>query len=377
MHVEANGLIYDASDRPEDESVAAFVSLCRLSSGSLLCGFQLGPKKHDVHSTIRFCRSDDGGQTWQELPTRFDSRVEGMHGSLSSGEIFELAPGHLLLYVTWFDRSDPERPLFDPETEGILRSKQLIAESHDDGATWSDWRVLPWSDLKGCSSTGPILQWPDGRIALAFESYKEYDDPSPATHGAWIVSSENNGQTFGPPFSVAQHPEHTVYYWDQRLCRGPGDDDAIAMFWTHDLKAQQDLSVHLRHFSLVDDPIESQEIIDTGIPGQIAAPLLLKDGRLLAFVVDRNGPMTMKLWQSPDGGSTWPAEKSLLVYEHDEQAPLTQGTSDVDYAEYWEDMTKWSFGHPVIRPLDDDHVLVAFYAGVPNQLSVHWARIAI
>ncbi len=375
MQLEASGLIYDANNRPESEQVAAFVSLCRLSTGSLLCGFQLGPKKHAVTSTIRFCRSEDDGNTWQESPVRFDNRIDGVPGSMSSGEIVELAPGHLLLYATWFDRSDPARPLFDPETEGILRSKQLLSESHDDGITWSDWRVLPWSDLKGCSSTGPLLQWPDGRIALPFESYKEYDDPSPATHGAWLVVSDDNGQTFGDPVSVGQHPEHRIYYWDQRLCRGVGEDDAMAMFWTHDLDAQQDLPVYFRHFSLSDDKDALQSISDTGIPGQIAAPLMLDDGRIVAFVVDRSGPMTMKLWQSTDGGQSWPAEQSLLVYEHNEQAALTQGTSDVDYAKYWEDMTKWSFGHPAIRPLDDGRVLLAFYAGVPDCLSVHWARV--
>src|SRR5436190_2306056 len=33
----------------------------------------------------------------------------------------------LLLFATWFDRSDPARPLYDPATEGILHSKQLFA----------------------------------------------------------------------------------------------------------------------------------------------------------------------------------------------------------------------------------------------------------
>ncbi|MGD9856272.1 MAG: sialidase family protein [Planctomycetaceae bacterium] len=184
MRVEECGLIYDAAAHPEHERVASFVSLCRLSSRVLLCGFQVGPRKHAVTSTIRFCRSQDGGNTWHEMPARFETRVGGVPGSLSSGELVELAPGKLLLYSTWFDRSDPQRPLFDPETQGILHSKQLLAESNDGGHTWSAWREVPLPGLGGCSSTGPILQWPDGRIALPFESYKDFDDPSPARHGA-------------------------------------------------------------------------------------------------------------------------------------------------------------------------------------------------
>ena len=374
MKLEHHGLVYDASDRPKDERVASFISLCRLSSGSLICGFQLGSAKHAVTSTIRFCRSEDNGSNWREMPARFESELNGVPGSLSSGELVELAPQHLLLYATWMDRSDPDRPLFDPETEGVLHTRQLLAESHDDGLTWSSWREIPIPDLGGCTCTGPIQQWPDGRIALAFESYKDFDDPSPSAHAAWLLVSEDHGQSFSLPFPVARHPEDRIYYWDQRLCRGGDDDDAIALFWTHDLPAKRDLMIHLRRFSLKDSA-DAEVISDTGIPGQIAAPLMLPDGRLLAFVVDRSGPMIMKLWQSFDGGKTWPEDGALLVYHHDEQAALTQGTSDVDFAEYWEDMLRWSFGHPAIRGLGDDRVLVTFYAGVPDCLSVHWARV--
>ncbi|MFV2066184.1 MAG: sialidase family protein [Pirellulales bacterium] len=129
MKLEDRGLIFDATRQPAGERVAAFVSLYRLASGSLLCGFQLGPRKHDVASTIRFYRSTDGGADWHAMTARFETAVDGVPGSLSSGKVVELPSGKLLLYATWFDRSDPRRPLFDPVTQGILHSKQLLAES--------------------------------------------------------------------------------------------------------------------------------------------------------------------------------------------------------------------------------------------------------
>jgi hypothetical protein len=376
MKLNSQTIIYDASRRPADEQVASFVSLRRLSSGALVCGFQLGPAKHAVTSTIRFCRSEDNGHSWQELPAVFQTELSGVPGSLSSGEIVEVSPQHLLLYATWFDRSDPDRPLFDPETQGILHSRQLLAESLDDGTTWSDWREISTPNLSGCSGTGPIRQWSDGRIGLAFESYKEFDDPEPAEHGAWLMVSSDGGKSFGAPFLVARHPENRIYYWDQRVCSGSGDDDSIALFWTHDLRDERDLSVHMSRFSL-NSSQTAAVITDTGITGQIAAPLMLPDGRLLAFVVDRSGPMTMKLWQSSDEGRTWPADDSLLVYQHHEQAALSQGSSEIDYSEYWDDMLRWSFGHPAICRTADGQVLLAFYAGVPNCLSIHCATVDV
>lgn len=375
MRLEERGLIFDASGRPVDERVAAFVSLCALGSGSIICGFQLGAKKHAVKGTIRLCRSRDGGATWTELPARFESTLDGVPGSLSSGEIVEIDPGKLMLMATWFDRSDPARPLFDPETEGILHSRQLKSYSNDDGDSWTAWQQVPVKELTGCSSTGPILKWSDGTIAYPFESYKDYDDPRPAAHGAWLLISRDGGRSFGRLQLVARHPEQRIYYWDQRLCTGETAGEYIAMFWTHDLKRKTDLTVHFRRGNIGKSADDRASIHDIGIPGQIAAPLLLPDGRALAFVVDRGQPATMTLWQSRDGGRTWPRSDALVVYMHDEQAGLTQKRHDIDFKQYWLDMAKWSFGHPAVRRLPDGRVLVAHYAGTPECMSVHWARI--
>src|SRR5262249_35762088 len=187
--------------------------LWRLGSGAILGGFQGGPSKHAPTATARLCRSRDGGATWQELPARFETRLDGVPGSLAAAELVEAEPGRLLLFTTWYDRSDPARPLFDPVTEGILHGKQLMAVSADEGGSWGPWQVLATPGLAGCATTGPPVRWPDGTLAYAFESFKDYDDPRPARHGAWLLVSHDGGRTLDSPFLVAQDPAHQVYYW--------------------------------------------------------------------------------------------------------------------------------------------------------------------
>ena len=85
----------------------------------------------------------------------------------------------------------------------------------------------------------------------------------------------------------------------------------------------------------------------------------------------------MTLWCSPDGGETWPESDGLVVYTHDERAADTQGRENIDFKQYWEDMGKWSFGHPAIRPLGGGRVLLAWYAGAPDWMSLHWARVRL
>ncbi|MGV3719358.1 MAG: sialidase family protein [Actinomycetota bacterium] len=377
MRIEAQGLIFDAVGRPKSEAISYFTSLCPLSSGAILAGFQNGPSKHSPHSTIRLCRSDDGADTWREVAWRFETLLEGIPGSLAAAEIVEPEPGRLLLFTTWFDRSDPNRPLFDPDTEGLLRSRQLVCVSTDEGESWSPWRELSTGDLTGCAGTGCVVHWEDGALAFPFESFKEFDDPRPVRPGAWLLVSRDGGQAFETPFSVAQHPDDRIYYWDQRLCPAGPTGEFVALFWTHDRAARQDLRVHLLHGDLRRPRTETPLPRETTIPGQIAAPLLLPDGRLLAFVVDRGRPGTLKLWVSHDNGQSWPEAETLLIHRHEERAALTQGATDIDFAQYWEDMGRWSFGHPAIRRLDESHILLAYYAGDPDRMSIHWARVFI
>lgn len=379
MKIEHRAVVYDASRHGEAGRTSFFDSVRRLSSGTWLSGYTTGKTKHHHEGTIRLSRSRDDAATWDTLSWQFETKINGEPGSLAGAEMVEVEPGRLLLFSTWFDRSDPRRPLFNPETEGILRSRQLVCESSDEGDTWSDWREVLTPGLTGCAMTGPIIQWPDGTIGFAFESFKEFDDPAPVEPGAWMLLSEDGGRTFGRIFQVARDPESRVYYWDQRLCPGRTAGEFIALFWTHDRGEQRDLRVHFLQSSVLDGNRSAAQPVETSIPGQIAAPLLLDDGRILGFVVDRDRPGTLKLWQSRDGGTTWPESDCLTVHIHDEQASLTQGSGkeNVNFAEFWEDMGRWSFGHPSLAHAGSGRVLATWYAGTPDCMSVHSAMIDV
>lgn len=377
MHVIHRSSIYDAPQQDASRRIAFMDGLIRLESGTWLSGFTVGPEKNHPTGTLQLSRSRDGGDNWSLVPFEFETQVDGVPGCLSSGELVEVEPGRLLIFTTWFDRSDPSRPLFNPETEGILRSRLLLAESTDEGDSWSSWGEVPTPGLTGCALTGPIVQWTDGTIALTFESFKEFDDPTPVRPAAWLLRSRDNGETFGDLFRIAQDPQNEVYYWDQRLCPTSTSGDFVAMFWTHDRASQRDRNVHFLRASCSDGESSGSQPVETTIPGQIAAPLILEDGRILSFVVDRDRPGTMRLWQSSDNGLTWPAAESLVVHEHEEQAALTQGLTDIDFAAFWLDMGRWSFGHPAIRHSEAGRVMVSWYAGTPDCMSVHAAEISV
>ena len=377
LTLEDRGKVFDANAQPTNQRAAFFTGLCPLQSGAWLCGFQVGTAKHSADGTIQICRSIDGGQTWTTLNPNLQTHIDGVPGSLSTPAIVETTPGHLLLAATWYDRSEPDRPLFDPETQGILHSKLVLSESTDDGDTWSSWRILETPGLRGCAGTGEIVRWLDGTIAVSFESYREFDDPEPQDHAAWTVVSRDGGQTFSDPILVAEDPDHNLYFWDQRLCATESPGEYASLFWTHDLNAERDRNVHMSFGSINERNAAAPAIWETELVGQIAASLMLDDNYMLAFVVDRSQPCTLTICRSTDRGETWPETDRLIVHTHDEKAAITQGQQNVDFNQYWEDMGKWSFGHPALRRLNDSQVLCAYYAGSPDCMSIHWAVVNV
>ena len=45
MEIEARGLVRDATLQADAERIAFFTGLCVLHSGTILCGFQVGPDR--------------------------------------------------------------------------------------------------------------------------------------------------------------------------------------------------------------------------------------------------------------------------------------------------------------------------------------------
>src|SRR5262245_15102853 len=275
MRVESQGIICDTNKRSEAQKAASFVTLSATESGTIFCVLQVGPVKNAATSSLLVYRSRDQGGSWQEMSFCFETKMHGVPGSFSAGQIVETEPGKLLLIATWFDRSQLEQPFFDPVTEGILPTKQLMAFSTDEAETWSAWQILPTPGIEACSCTGPLLKWGDGVIGFPFENLKRFDDPKSVVPGAWCMVSKDHGRNFESPRHVARDPKNRIYFWDQRLSPGEKPGDFIGLFWTYDREKQQDLNIHCLRASLFDDGPNAAPPFPTTLTGQIASPLWL------------------------------------------------------------------------------------------------------
>ena len=374
MKLIDEGYIFDAEKVVGAKRVCFCTSLFQSASGKILATFRLGSSKSSADGNCAVAQSTDNGASWQIICDGFETSLNGVPGEIREAELAETGDGMVLAFLTWMNRSGGDESLYDAETDSVIPSNLLMARSTDGGQTWRDYQTLNTGSLTGPVLTGPTIRLPGKGWLAPFENFQHEQAGGPSLHGAHALFSAD-GESFDTVLAVARHPENILFYWDQRNRVCPKTVRVVTMFWTYDHETEKDVEIHMAW----GDPatLTWEEPFATGITGQIAGPIPLPDGRLLAFYVCRQSPGSMRLIASPDGGKRWDHDGELVVYEAEGGKERSAG-SEPGYAELWEDMGKWCFGHPSGLVLDDNTVLLTYYAGKHDKcLSGRWARVRI
>ncbi|MCX7707597.1 MAG: glycoside hydrolase [Anaerolineae bacterium] len=374
MRILERGTIFDATAAPREARFCTFPSLVQSANGRLIAGFRTGSSKDSADEDVRIMASEDNGASWHTVFWGFGEYPRGSGGRLR-GIALTPVGDRLLASLLWVDHSDPTLPLASSQTQGILPTRVFVAWSDDDGRSWRDLREVGLWPHKGNATTGSILLLRDGRLALPYEAWKEYNDPSPGQHHAALRLSADGGATWDELSVVAHDPQGQVLYWDQRLTVDPDTGNLMAMFWTHDRGAQRDLDIHIAWGS--PDGQRWSPPRSIGIQGQICAPLALCNGRVFAAYVHRHEPPSLRAILSHDGGRSWEAAGELVFYEKRRGGAESGMRGTRAFADYWADMSIWTFGHPAPLLLPDGSVMVAYYAGDESAMGIHWVRIQV
>lgn len=374
MRIVDRGIVFDARTAPADRRFCSFTSSLVLSDGRILVAFRAGSSKDSADENIIIRLSGDAGHTWETVCEGLDPVVDGVPGCWRAAALTALKPGRLIASWCWFDRSRPDLPLANPKTQGTLPSRVFVMESADDGRTWVDRREVPTKPFEGIATTGPIRKLRNGDLAVQYEAWKAYDDPSPGEHHAILRISSDGARSFQPEVIVAHDEQARVFYWDQRLDVASDSGETIALFWSHDRAQQADINVHVATGS--PDGKTWTSPADTGFAGQITSPLCLGGGQVLAVRVHRHDPPTLRAILSRDFGTTWDLQNELVFYESESGKEAGMGGRR-EFGDYWVDMSRWSFGHAEPARLPDGGVFIAFYGGDPSAMSIYWVRIAL
>jgi hypothetical protein len=372
MEILEHGAIVNESELDGPLRVHTFTSLFQAMDGSILAIYRVGSAKDSADGNCQVARSADGGRSWEIVSQSFGTDLASGHGEIRTAQLAQNDDGSLVAYLTWIDQSSDDPRIYDPQTDFSRLSKFIRIESRDGGRTWSEGHEIETGALTRLVLCGPALRLSEGAWLVPVENYAPEREGGPNVHSAHMLRIRD-GETTAQALPVARHPEDRLYYWDQREALTPDGGRIAALFWTYDREEEHDVSIHISWCD--SQSLEWQTPTDTGITGQIAQPIPLKDGRLLAFYVRRESPGSMRLIASFDDGKTWSRDDELIVY--------CQGGGDEshqpnDYADAWKQMSLWTFGHPAAILLEDDLLLLLYYAGPHDRcLLPCWARVRI
>ncbi len=355
-------------------AISTFPTVTALADGTLLATYRVGTTKDSADETIELRRSHDGGRTWSDPVSPFDTTVNGTRGSLKVAYVTPLVGEHLIATALWVDREAyPGRPLFNDQTEGCLPMAILLSDSRDLGRTWTPWRLLPLPDNLGPPSlTNPILHLPSGRLAVSIETNKCYEDTSPWLQRVVYTYSDDNGQTWGPPVTVCQDPTARIFHWDQRAALCP--DGRLATFtWTYDRETTRYLNVQRRLSS--DEGATWTAPDDLGLADQPSHPAILPDGCVVLAWVDRFQSQSIRARLSERIDATFLPETEIILYELEANTPATASGSG-NTGDLLAKMGVWSYGLPFAETLPDGDVIVVYYEGTTASTKARFVRLS-
>jgi hypothetical protein len=365
MHIEEDGVLCLGAP------VATFPSVTALPDGSLLAIYRVGASKDSAGSVTQVRRSGDAGRTWSAAAAPFSDCLEGVQGSLQVVYATVLPGGRLLASALWVDREAfPGAPLFNPQTEGCLPMRVLVADSDDLGHTWSLWREVGVTPEVGPPSlTSPAVVTPSGAIIISIETNKPYLDRSTWLRRVLHCESRDGGQTWSAPRTVCGDARGDVFHWDQRLAVAP-DGTLAAFSWTYEKAANRYLPIR-RHVSR--DEGRSWMTDELDFADQPSHPAVFPDGRVLLAWVDRYGSRSIRARAAASLDGFFDPASEAVLYEAASPAHRT-----ADTAAMLTDMGTWSFGLPYAEALPGgDTALVVYYAGTPERMDIRWARLRV
>jgi len=365
--VETKGVLYRNPIPGYKAECAYLPNVVPLSQKELICFYRIGQAFYSIDGRLAKLRSTDGALTWEQEGLVWDPQDDHAPYSYSAPHGTRLSDGTLLLIARRSDGADPERLMFNPQTAGIRPTQAVLFRSSDNGRTWSKPQVLDLPGEGTADTPSQIIELNNGRLFLACEQWKAWDDDGPLHIKGFAVFSDDNASTWSDriDFPSATDPEkmfsHSRYtpMLDGRIC---------ALQWTQQIGAEKDYDLH---FTISDQTGTNWTYPrPTGIMGQTSWVADLGNGRLAAAYTRREGMQPgIIVALSEDEGNSWDLENQAIVWDAVGQEYL----GVVHKPSYPASHDNIAFGKPNLARLHDGTLICSWWC---TQACVTHARFA-
>jgi hypothetical protein len=282
----------------------------RRAGGFSLEALRRGKYDHvDKGARIAIAQSADGGRSWSldRILPPFDPECGEQDPSIT-----ELADGRLVInFFRWrvvpaaekHRLGYPARQQYDGSWSDVEGPWNI--RSSDGGVSWEREPVaVDSAPLCRAGTSDGVLQMADGTCLMGIYGA----DYGSSVCRAYVVRSEDGGESWGAPALIARDPEGRLSFEEPALVRTQ-KGHLLAMLRC----GQEGKYQYLYQASSFDQGRSWVDLQRTPMWGHPAHLLVLADGRLLCSYGYRREPFGVRACVSEDQGATWKIEQESVL----------------------------------------------------------------
>ncbi len=335
---------------------AAFPNICQLADGTLLAAMKIGEAFESADGASYLCRSTDGGKTWSAPKRMFDPNQLGRPFS-GSCKITALPDGRIIAIGYVFFRDDPDMPVGNPVTGGLLDDFVFCSCSEDYGETWSPMEEIKCAWGPHVEASAPLCVLQDGSLITPITGFPSWDGSVRGPSVGRALRSFDLGKTWNDE-AVCMDFGRNVTCYEQRMCQLESGA-IICIGWNQDVETGKRLN---NHYTVSCDNGKTWSApISTGIQGQASAVCAIGGEKLLAVHAIRRDTDRPGIYGYVVDFSekTWNIVDEALLWE-----PVVPMIKDGKMAEIFSFL---KFGQPMAVKLADGRLLLSFWYAQEGQ----------
>ncbi len=330
---------------------AYFPWLAKCADGRIAAVYGIGEAFESVDMASYISYSSDGGKTWTAPEKMLDHSAFPVKISESSKAI-ALSDGRLITLGYAFDRTNPELPMGNPVTGGLLDDYVFWAESRDNGKTWTKPAIIECAWGPHVEASAPITVLKNGAWITPITGFLGWEGQKIGKTCGRALRSDDEGKTWNDAAVCMDFGDDDTCCYEQRMCELESGT-IVNIAWNEVYSTGERKQNHFTYSTDGGKTWSKPET--TGILGQASSLLSLGGEKLLAIHAVRRDTDRPGIYGYVVDFSekTWNIIDSALLWE-----PVTPILRDSKMAEIFAFL---KFGQPGAIMLDDGSLLMSHW----------------
>ena len=258
---------------------SAFPFLCQLQNGDLAAVYAIGEAFESVDGSSYISFSCDGGKSWSAPQPMFDK--SGLSCPLTDyAKATVLPDGRLVAIGYGYLRENPELPIGNPQTGGLLEDVVFYSISEDGGKSWGKMQPIECTWGPHVEASAPLTLLKDGTWITPITGFPKWNGEMTGKLCGRALCSRDGGKTWDDSAVCMDFGEQPITCYEQRMCC-LASGTVVNIGWNENTATGERLP---NHFTYSEDGGRTWSgPISTGVLGQASSVCAIGGERLLAL----------------------------------------------------------------------------------------------